>query len=181
MKKSKKQFVIPFSGLSLGEHEFDFEVNDAFFENRPYSEIQKGNFKVNVLLTKYNTMLSLQVKIEGEPEVLCDKCSEPFMLPISSSNNLMVKIGFEESNNDDDDVLFIAAGEHELDIEQQLYEYIATAIPFSRIHPEGQCNEEVLKEIEKIRVEEYNEPEESKDDDDENDNPWELLKQKFKN
>ncbi|MFN7013198.1 MAG: YceD family protein [Bacteroidia bacterium] len=181
MKKSKKQYVIPFSGLSLGEHEFDFEVNDAFFESRPYSEIQKGNFKVHVLLTKYSSMLSLHIENEGEAEVLCDKCSEPFMLPISSGNNLMVKIGVEESTNDNEDVLFIGAGEHELDIEQQLYEYIASALPYSRTHPEGSCNEEVLKEIEKIRVDDFNEPEEEKNDDDENDDPWELLKQQFKN
>lgn len=180
MKKSKKEYVIPFSGLSLGEHEFDFEVNDAFFENRPYSEIQNGKFKVHVLLTKYSTMLSLHIEIEGETDVLCDKCSEPFMLPIISSNDLMVKIGFDESNKEDEDVLFIAAGDYELDIEQQLYEYIATALPYSRVHPEGECNEEVLKEIEKIRVEDFNETK-SNHDDDENEDPWELLNQKFKN
>lgn len=180
MKKSKKEYVIPFSGLSLGEHVFDFEVNDAFFENRPYSEIQKGKFKVNVPLTKYSTMLSLRIQIEGEAEVLCDKCSEPFMMPITSHNNLMVKIGFEDRNNEDENILFIGAGEHELDIEQQIYEFIATALPYSRIHPEGECNEEVLKEIEKIRVKDFNEPE-ANNYYDENEDSWELLNQKFKN
>jgi uncharacterized metal-binding protein YceD (DUF177 family) len=181
MRKSKKDYTIPFSGLNLGEHEFDFEVNDTFFENRPYSEIQKGNFKIHVLLTKYSTMLSLHFKIEGSAEMLCDKCSEPFMLPISGTNDLMVKIGIEESNKEDEDVIFVGSGEHELDIEQQIYEYIAIALPFSRAHEEGECNEEVLKEIEKIRVEDFNEPEEEQKEDDENENPWELLKQKFKN
>lgn len=183
MKKSKKEYIIPFSGLSLGKHEFDFEVNDTFFESRPYSEIQKGSFKVQVLLTKYSSMLSLQFHVHGEAETLCDKCCESFMIPITSNNELTVKIGFEANNNDDEDVIFIASGEHELDIEQHLYEYIASALPFSRIHPEGACNQEILKEIDKIRVDDLNAPEFNADfdEDENNDDPWELLKQKFKN
>jgi uncharacterized metal-binding protein YceD (DUF177 family) len=182
MKKSKKEYIIPFSGLSLGEHTFDFVINDTFFENRPYSEIQKGNYKVNVHLTKFSSMLSLSIDIEGESEVICDKCSELFMLPTSTNNQLMVKIGLEDNNNEDEDVLFLASGEHELDIEQYLYEYIVTGIPFSRVHPEGACNMEVLKELEKIRVENYNDPENNNNEtNNEIEDPWEILKQKFKN
>lgn len=180
MKKSKKEYIIHFSGLSLGEHEFDFEIKDAFFENRPYSEVQKGIFNIHVSLKKFSNMLSLDIKTHGEAEVQCDKCSELFMLPILSDNNLMVKIGLGESDTDDEDVIFIGSNEHELDIEQQLYEYIITALPLSRIHPEGACNQEVLKEIEKIRVEDFNETE-ANEDVQENEDPWELLKQKFKN
>lgn len=181
MKKSKKQYIVPFSGLSLGDHEFDFEVSDAFFEIRPYSEIQKGNFKIHVHLTKYSTMLSLQIHIQGEAETLCDKCCESFMIPIVNDSKLMVKIGYEASESDDEDVIFIASGEHELDIEQFLYEYIASALPYSRIHPEGACNQKVLKEIDKIRVKDFNEPINSKEEHNKNNDPWELLKQKFKN
>lgn len=181
MKKSKKEYVIPFSGLSLGEHTFDFVIDDKFFENRPYSEIKKGNFKVHVHLTKFSSMLSLSIDIEGESEVMCDKCAELFMLPTSTNNQLMVKIGIDDNKHDDLDTLFLSPGDHELDIEQYLYEYIITGIPLSRVHPEGFCNVEVLEKLEKIRVENFNESYKINDTNIKIEDPWQILKQKFKN
>jgi hypothetical protein len=30
--KSEKEYIVPFIGLKLGIHEFEFEIHDAFFE-----------------------------------------------------------------------------------------------------------------------------------------------------
>ena len=73
-----KQFVIQFSGLKNGDHNFNFEVTDKFFEKIEYSEIKKGKVNVDVLLNKQENMLVFNFSINGFVNVICDRCSDPF-------------------------------------------------------------------------------------------------------
>lgn len=48
----KSIFEIPFVGLKVGVHEFDFEIDDKFFESLPYSLIERGSLKAFLSLEK---------------------------------------------------------------------------------------------------------------------------------
>jgi len=48
----EKDFDIPFSGLKLGTHQFDFDIADSFFTLFNNSEVKKGALKVSVNLNK---------------------------------------------------------------------------------------------------------------------------------
>lgn len=50
--KKKSDFTIPFAGLKLGHHLFDFQVDDSFFEDIEYSLIKKGSLNVDIDLEK---------------------------------------------------------------------------------------------------------------------------------
>jgi hypothetical protein len=50
--KKKSDFTIPFAGLKLGHHSYEFEVDDAFFEDLEYSLIKKGSVSVSIDLEK---------------------------------------------------------------------------------------------------------------------------------
>ena len=63
--KPLKQFSIPFTGLKIGKHQFDFEIDNAFFDAFEYSRVKKGSLKVDVELDKQETMLILQIHIAG--------------------------------------------------------------------------------------------------------------------
>ena len=65
MKTNKKEFLIPFVGLKIGKHFFDFEINSSFFDAFEYSPknsfSQKigGAFLFNKLrkfMTDYNNI-----------------------------------------------------------------------------------------------------------------------------
>lgn len=168
-----KDFIIQFVGLSLGEHEYEFFVNDKFFENLDYSEIKQGEIKIDLILLKQSAMIVLQFKISGTVKVDCDLCSEEFDLPIEGQNKLIVKVGGHEVGDEDDDIISIAANEHELDLSQFIYEYIMLSVPLKRLHPlnkkgERTCDKEMLKKVSKFLVE--------KQDKETKDPRWDGLK-----
>ena len=72
------KYRIAYQGLTDGLHEFDFEIDDAFFENLEYSEIKKGNLQAHIVLNKKSQMLDFEVKIKGWVELTCDRCLEDY-------------------------------------------------------------------------------------------------------
>jgi hypothetical protein len=51
MEKSSA-FIVQFSGLKLGKHNFEFVVDDTFFEKLDYSQVKHGEIEVNIELEK---------------------------------------------------------------------------------------------------------------------------------
>ncbi len=150
-----KQFVIPFSGLKPGVHYFDFEVNDQFFTKFEYSEIKRGNIRIDLKFTKQERMFILDFRIKGVVEVVCDRCLEKFDLPISGTEKLMIKFG-DEWREESDEVQIIPENEHQIDVSRFIYEFIILNIPMQKIHPvkkngEDGCNQEMIRKIEKHR------------------------------
>ena len=37
-----EEFIIPFKGLSAGNHPYDYKIDNQFFENFEYFESEKG-------------------------------------------------------------------------------------------------------------------------------------------
>ena len=54
---SRKEYVIPFIGLKTGNHVFEYDLTDAFFEGIEDSIIHRGNVHVKLELEKKETML----------------------------------------------------------------------------------------------------------------------------
>ena len=174
--KNTKEYLIPFIGLKLGKHHFEYQINNAFFEIFDYNEYQNSNIKVNVVLEKKSTLLELSFKHKGFVNVPCDLTSEDFDLPIKGSMKLIVRFG-EEFNNENEDLLILPHGEFEIDIAQYIYEMIALSVPLKRVHPgvkDGSLKTEALSKLKELIVKE--EKEENKEE--ENIDPrWDKLKQ----
>jgi len=147
-----KEFVIIFGHLAPGEHEFEFEVNDTFFQKFENSVIQKGKVDVLVVLEKKDNMLLLDFTMEGEVIVPCDKCLEDLSLDIEGYNELIVKIG-EVNEELSEDVIMISSKETEIDVSQYIFEFLTLMIPMRNVHGENEgepeCDPEILKEMEK--------------------------------
>ena len=151
-----ESYILPFVGLSLGKHLYNFDIADAFFENLSYSEVKKGNLKLELTLDKQSNMLLLDFHIKGTVHIPCDRCMDNFDLPIECKEQLIVKIGGTELD-DNEEMLSISATEYEINIAQPIYEYIILSLPYRRIHPPGKkgkrgCNPEVIKKLEEIAV-----------------------------
>lgn len=149
-----KQFVIPFGGLKAGIHEYDYQVGQRFFDEFEYSEVKKGDLHIAVTLDKQTRLLQFEVVIRGSIEVICDRCNEPFMLPIEGSYRMFVKFGTAYSE-ESDDVFVIPEAQTQIDLSHHLYEYISLLLPYRRIHPDDEngvslCNPLVLKKLEEL-------------------------------
>ena len=57
-------FQITFSGLKLGNHKFDFQIEDAFFQLFDYAELSSGQISAIILLQKKSNMLELDLQIK---------------------------------------------------------------------------------------------------------------------
>ena len=155
--EKKNEFLIPVSGLALGKHSYQFEINDGFFAGMDYSEVQRGKVNIDLGIDRQETMLTLHFDIEGNVCVPCDRCADEFFLPIADKHEFFIKLGTENAE-ESDDVVAVPAIQSSYDISSLIYEYIILAIPMHRVHPEGKCNPEVMAMLtdtpESIEVEE---------------------------
>jgi len=126
----KSQYKIQFGGLSFGEHQFEFEVNEKFFEQFSDSEITSANISVKANLIKQNSLMHVLFSFEGVVQLSCDRCLIDYDCSISGNEKLVVKHGNPEESNDE--ILVLRDGLDEIEFTQYLYEYIELAL--SLIH-----------------------------------------------
>lgn len=174
--KVTNEFLIPFIGLKLGKHQFEFQIRKAFFDSFDYHEYEDCDIKVNIVLDKKSTMLELSFKHNGTIHVPCDLTNEMFDLPIKGKIKLVVNFG-EEFNNDNEELLILPHGEHQIDVSQYIYEMIVLSVPLKRVHPgikDGTLKTEALDKLSKLSIKEQKK--ESKKEED-IDPRWDKLKQ----
>jgi len=174
--KVTNEFLIPFVGLKLGKHQFEFQINKEFFEGYGYDEFESCDIKVNLVLEKKSTMLELHFKHKGTIHVPCDLTSEMFDLPIKGKIKLIVQFG-EIFNDDNEELLILPFGEHQVDVRQYIYEMIALSIPLKKIHPgikDGTLKSETLDKLNELKVNTKEPKTDSKEE--ETDPRWDQLK-----
>jgi uncharacterized metal-binding protein YceD (DUF177 family) len=163
--KSNIEYIIPFIGLKLGFHEFEFQIQDAFFVDREYSSIHSGTANVQLILEKKETMMIGEFEIKGTVSTDCDRCNDPIEVPIKGSFKLVFTFGNEPS--DDESLIVMHPDDYELELKDHLYELLIVSLPTRLIHPKGACNEEMIELLSKYTVQQ--EPSDSDDEDD-----WDL-------
>ena len=152
--KLANEFLIPFVGLKLGKHHFEFQINNTFFDRFDYHEYESSDIKVNIVLDKKSTMLELNFKQDGTVNVPCDLTNELFDLPVKAKIKLMVQFG-EEFNNDNEELLILPHGEFQIDVAQYIYEMIVLSVPLKRLHQgikNKTLDQEVLKTLDILKV-----------------------------
>ncbi|MDT0555625.1 YceD family protein [Patiriisocius hiemis] len=150
--KELKEFTIPFVGLKIGKHNFDFEITKTFFEHFEYEEFNDVNVKLDVVLEKKTTLLEFTLDFKGYVNVHCDITNEPYNQEVVGDYHFVVKFG-DEFNDENEDLLIIPHGSHEVNIQQYIYESIVLAMPTRRIHPgveDGTLDSDILKKLEEL-------------------------------
>lgn len=154
--KPLKQFAIPFTGLKIGKHQFEFEIDNSFFDAFEYSLVKKGNLKVAVELDKQETMLILQFHIFGTIELDCDKCLQEFNAPIDVVERQIVKFAEDNLESDDLEIIMLNKKESEIDVSSMIYEFITVSVPYIKVCEENgtgvQCDQEMIARLERFQV-----------------------------
>ncbi|MDR6786214.1 YceD family protein [Pedobacter africanus] len=166
--KPLKQFSIPFTGLKIGKHQFDFEIDNSFFDAFEYSLVKKGNLKAEVELDKQETMLILQFRINGTIVLDCDKCLAEFEAPISIQERQIVKFAEDELESDDLEIIVLSKKESEINVAELIYEFITVSVPYIKICEENgtgvKCDQEMIARLESLAVGSQQEEEQQNDD-----------------
>lgn len=188
--KARKQFDLNIIKLSNGVHHYEFTIDSSFFSEFENSFIEKGDLKVNLELTRSETMIQSNFFIEGSIELVCDRSLETFDEPITVNENLIFKYGddFAELS---EDIIVIPRDLPTLNVSQFVYEFIGLAVPMKKLHPRFRAEMEKAledEETEGILVystggdEEDTEDEHIASEEDEKKDPrWEILNKLKKN
>lgn len=173
--KVNKEFLIPFVGLKQGKHQFEFDIDKAFFDAFDFDEYNAVNVKVDMILEKQSTMLELHFKHKGTVNVPCDLSNEDFDLPIKGELNIVVKFG-DEYNDENDEILVLPHGEYQVDVAQYIYEMIVLSVPSKRVHPgfkDGTMDVAILDKLDELAPKAQQEEEQEEN---ETDPRWDELK-----
>lgn len=164
-KSNDNEFIIPFVGLKQGKHVFEFDITDAFFETFEYSIIQKGKVHIEFTLDKKDTMMVGEFQLEGSVETSCDRCNDSIEVPIEGEFRLVYK--FDNKESEDEALVIIYPEEYELHIKDTLLEFMTVLLPIRTIHPQGECNEEMMQLLNEYLITSLDEDEDDEDLDDE--------------
>jgi uncharacterized metal-binding protein YceD (DUF177 family) len=168
--KSLRNYSIPFTGLKLGKHQFEYDVNDAFFDEFEYSLVKKANLKCLVELDKQETMLILTFDIKGTIDTSCARCLAQYPQQVEIHEQQIAKFS-EEDMDADEEIIILTKNDHEVDISGLIYEYINVALPFITVcDDEGNtpyCDKEMLESLNKLSANNNN---------NEADPRWDALK-----
>ncbi|MEG1611638.1 MAG: DUF177 domain-containing protein [Alistipes sp.] len=138
-----KRYSIAYKGLKNGLHPFDFQVDGELFRFYESPEIKDGACNVHVELNRSESMLEVDVVIDGSVVVACDRCLDDCDVPVHFDGRLVVKFS-DEVDEYDGEVMWISPSASEVDLTQYIYESIVLSLPYQRVHPEGMCDPEML-------------------------------------
>ncbi|MBL4708296.1 MAG: DUF177 domain-containing protein [Flavobacteriales bacterium] len=150
MKKEKQQLIIPFIGLNEGIHQFEFEIDSTFFEQFDYSIIKNADFVIKVDFEKKKTLFKVFLYLEGSIVMNCDRCLDAMTTKVKGEEKLIIKFG-ETSFNETDEIKVISPAEYELDLANEVYEYIHLLLPSKVEHEKIEdCNAKMIEQLEKL-------------------------------
>ena len=127
-----RKYSIAWKGLSEGEHTFDFEAGDDLFRLFENTEIKGGHCDVKVNLLRAARQLRLEISIRGSVVKFSDEVREY-----------------------DGDTLWLSPSEDFVDLTQYIYESIVLSLPYQRVHPDGECDPDMLGRFRIVSEQEF--------------------------
>lgn len=165
-----RNYDIAFVGLKPGKHDFNYEINQEFFDLfETEQEFFNPNINVNVLLDKHTTFLEFIFEVSGTVQLICDISNDEFSENIENDLKVLVKFG-EEYDDSNEDVITINRKDSDFNITNLIYETVVLSIPMKKVAPSVKDNEEYQNLLDKYSPKIIEEEEEQVDP------RWEALK-----
>lgn len=125
-------FIVKLTSLAPGTNSLEWHAGAEFFENFGNTEILAADLQVEAQVTSHGITVGVDCTISGTVTVACDRCLDDLTIQVDAS--------FQES--------YTPEGS-ELDLSQDVYDYTCTSLPIRRVHPDGECNPEIIKFLSK--------------------------------
>ncbi len=157
----KMEYKIAFVGLTPGIHDFEYEIDDKFFEGYEAQDLKACKAKVNLLLEKNTGFMMLNFSVGGNVVGSCDRCGNDLNVDLWDEFKLIVKMVENpekmNSEEEDPDVFYISRTESHLELKDWLYEFVTLSVPNQKMcatddQGNSKCNQEVLQMLEQLKV-----------------------------
>ena len=118
----KTKNIVLLDKLELGEHLFDFQLDNSYFSTIENSELLSGSVDVKARLIIREDDFAVDLDIVGQVQVTCDRCLDAMDVDI-----------YEED-------LEVEENAKQLDLAWLAYELIIVNLPLVHSHQDGGCN-----------------------------------------
>ena len=125
-------FIVKLNGLASGRTVFNWKADVKFFEQFGNTDILAADLDVTAKVVNHGATVDVECGVEGKVTVPCDRCLDDLELDVETN--------FSEVYTPEDS---------SLDLSQDIYDYVCTALPLQRVHPEGECNPVTIKFLSK--------------------------------
>lgn len=133
---NRREFEIAFVGLKQGVHEFQYEVNDQFFEEYGEQDFVNTKATIKLALEKNNNFMILRFAVGGKTDTTCDRCGNELPLQLFDDFTMTVKMSDDpelmNEQEEDPDVTYISKGESHIDVKDWIYEYVSLSVPMQK-------------------------------------------------
>ena len=123
----QQSHIIEIEKLELGEHLFDFQLDNSYFSTIEASEVLGGEVDAKVRLIVEENNVAVDVDLCGTVQVTCDRCLEPM--------DVEVDVYEEDVDLEEEPQM--------LDMAWLAYELIIVNLPLVHSHQDGGCNPEM--------------------------------------
>ena len=131
----QKPYIIDLKRLPIGTHQFDFQLDSAFFASVEKSEILSGEVAAHVTLNLREDDYTLMITVNGTVFVTCDRCLDPMPFDIEDEQEIWSE---EEEDNNQSPMT-----NNQLDLSWLAYEIVSINIPIVHSHQAGECNKQM--------------------------------------
>ena len=129
----QNHMIIDLKHMPIGVHQFDFQLDDDFFESLEKSEILRGSVACKATLNLREEDYQLNMAVHGTVFVVCDRCLDPMALEIDDEQVI-------ESLDEMDNGQWTMDN---LDLTWLAYEIVSINIPIVHCHQAGECNKQM--------------------------------------
>jgi len=141
-----KTILIDLGALAIGRHDFEYRLDNAFFEALDQEEVLSGDVVAKVGIVATERTFTLQLNLAGHVEVTCDRCLDPVTEEVEAEDEVLIKLAAEDG--EDDTCVYLNENHPVYDLGWLLYEEISVNLPIVCRHQPGECNpqmEELLQ------------------------------------
>ena len=124
------------------EKSLHYVLDNTFFAALDDCSLSEGNVEVHVNIRETEGVYETVFQLQGQIVVSCDRCLDDMYQPIKTSGTLKIRLG--SCHDETDDYIIIPQEEGVVDLAWYMYEFIVLAIPIKHVHPDGECNPQML-------------------------------------
>ena len=98
----------------------------------------------------------MNFELEGDVELICDRCLENYFQPIQGNYPMIVKFT-DEFTEDSDEIIYLPQGDPQVNVAKLIYEFLVVSVPVRHVHPDDEdgnslCDPEMLQKIEELEI-----------------------------
>lgn len=142
---NKDAYIVPLRSVQHEPVVRSLHLDNDFFASLDQDEILGGDVKVE-MRARFGAgdTYVFTYKGQGAVTVNCDRCLEPTTIPVEFDEE--IRVGYEEDdmNQADADLIVIPFSQTHYDTAWDIYESVALNLPLQRVHPQGECNADMM-------------------------------------